>query len=392
MTYPHALQYLCYDWHQDNIKLANSDRIRQLWGCLPDDAVSTPPPFLIALPKTKQGHATALFLSSVLATANVCCAHLIEPTAAEPKPSFTQLRSHFLLDGQPIPPSALLPSCQSLAAAEQRMLRPQGEHLSGEERCTIVLTHCLSRLGCRVILWEGAPDSAAVSLLLCLLPHALGLTVVSDTDSAQLPLRFLCRGIREVVCTNCDSATYRTISDACVRAECRLSFVSIKECRRSVCRPASQVMDYRNIEGCRLSCGAPSATHAAMLATEVLLTLRRHGLAVNDDAIRQGLSQAVLPLYFAVCAIHPLLIADCIETPLDLPGCVENLRAMQQLTDGRCRLIVQPELQEALTPLLLQISLVDENTPEQDVFTLIVGSEPFLQQSLATFAPRMRRL
>ena len=379
MTYQHALAYLAE--HDAPTSLLPTDR-------LPFDA-HAPAPLVVCFSHDKQGSTAACLLRSALLEEGIGTLHVIDANDLE-------LRERYVLDGKPILPTVLCPVAQEIRDAEiktRRTLSAEGRSdassvFSLPHRTLAVLLRCMRTEGARVLLLEGERAATYLHTLCELTRTVTSVTVVSATDGGgQAALECIQPVTREVISHPAGAALFRTLSDACVKTGSRLGIIARSAHSRSNITLGAQSVSYATLTDCRLRSGSTLAAEAAVLAAEAAFALRRTGLAISNDALRQGFSKAPLPACTAPVAIHPPVVTEQAASEVELAAAMRDLELFSAALPRPRRIVLDPELQPLFAPYADFADAVCESvTDAEGVFgsTVCIGSAEFLRRAART--------
>ncbi len=349
MTYLHALQYLSAEAAREGraqVSSATYEAYRAALG-----ASETRFQYLL-FTADQRGLLCAAYCRAALLSAGIHVGEIADGSCGA-------LSDVLRIDSQPVSPSALRELCHRARAIEQKLLRAAqaqalstegGEErttpdsLDGARRCGAVLPRLFSEAGCRVILLIGRIRDPRLSHLAQASPsHTVA--VIGGSEDAPLPV--FPKGTAEVISPTCGSTRFRRITDACARAGSRLTLTATSHLQRRAATPFSQTFSYRTVRDCTLRCGAKEALREAMLATEVLLTLRRFGCEVSDTAIRDGVSSVALPTFLAPLSVRPPVIAHAVHDEDDLTVLLQALEEFDGALPRPYRFLCDPSLDAA---------------------------------------------
>ncbi len=381
MTYQHALRYLTAPHPTGAPHLPT----RTLQSLLHKDAAN---PIFVCIPHHKQTSAAAQYLRSVLLQADIGCLHLTDTQDC-------QARDAFLLNGAPIPPTVLCPNAHAVHAMElslRRAVQPSNDQATppavfpSAQRCAAVLLRCAQSHNCRVVLFEGSPNSPLLRASAELLGPISAIALVAATnDDEQITFAHL-PFVKQLISHACGPVMYRTLSDACAHNGSRLILIAKTNMHRRSISLGAQTLDYGEFKNCRLSCGSALAADAAVLAIEAILTLRRGGLTICNQAVQQGLSRTVLPHCCSLSSIQPLLLTDRAVNADELSLVFRDLAELQAALPSPRRLWLDPKLHQAFQAhVSFADELFDDRTPlstRQGTTTILIGSDAFLRHML----------
>lgn len=380
MTYQHALQYLAAT-EATNAPSLPLDALYQA----PTKSTS---PLIVCLSHDTQGSAAAHFMRSILLHAGIGTLHLTDAPEYD-------LRDRYILDGKPLSPALLCPCAHDARALEihwRRTLTAQGQAtpestFSLPHRALAVLLRCMATENVRVILIEGNESTPYLGALCDLLDRPVAITLVSSTDERGSDALACIRTVtREVISHPCGPALFRACSDACVRTGSRLGIIAKANCHRHAITIGGQTLDYGDIKDCRICSGSALAADAAILATEGVLALRRAGLVISNDAIKQGLCDTALPMCIAPVSILPLTVTAYANNALELSFVMRDLTALSDMLPRPRNVVLDTHLASAFET---HASFSDAVIYDPLSFggqaagcTVIIGSADFVQRTL----------
>lgn len=376
MTYQHALAYLAE--HRAPTGMIPIDRLPPLDG-------NTVAPLVVCFSHDKQGSTAALLLRQALLEEGVGTLHVIDADELE-------LRERYVLDGKSISPTVLCPIAQEIRDAEikaRRALNAQGQAdtssvFSLSHRALAVLVRCMRAEGTRVLLLEGERTALYLRTLCELMRTVVAITVVSATDEGgKAALECIQPVTREVISHPAGAALFRTLSDACVKTGSRLGIIARSAHSRGAVTLGSQSISYATLTDCRLRSGSTLAADAAVLAAEAAFALRRAGLAVSSDAIRQGFSKTPLPGCTTPVAIHPPVVTEQVMGELELAAAMRDLELFTASLPRPRRVVLEQILHAPFTPYADFADAVCEcMTDSEGKFgsTVCIGSAEFLHR------------
>ncbi len=389
MTYQHALRYLAASEPADAPFLP-LEELRHA----PGKGIS--PLLVVCCSHDTQGSASSLMLRSILRRAGIGTLHLIDAPEYD-------LRDRYVLNGKPITPVALCPHAQGVRTMEtalRRALVSQGRALaestfSPPHRTLAVLLRCMAEENVRVLLIEGNEGTPYLRALCDMISGLAAITLISSTDEGgRSALACIHSVTREVISHPCGPALFRACSDACVRTGSRLGTIAKTNHRRRAITLGSQALDYLDIKDCRIGSGSALAADAAVLAAEGALALRRAGLIVSNDAIRAGLSEAVLPTCIRPVSIQPLTVTACADNALELSLIMRDLDALSDMLPRPRQVVLDARLASAFEA---HASFADALTHdgiaagEQGAScTVVIGSADFVQKA-AQIRPKRQK-
>lgn len=380
MTYQHALQYLAA--HEDS-----STPHLPLEALLRLIGKSTVAPLVVCTSHDKQGSATAHLLRSVLVRADVATLHLIDAPEYD-------ARERYIIDGKPIAPTLLCAHAQDVRMQEIKLRRAVALQQPTDTEPTFPLPHralavllrCLDTAHPHVILLEGGSETPYLRALCEMIARPTVITLVSATDERAVgALACILDVTREVISHPLGPALFRACSDACVRTASRLSIIAKTAHQRHSVTLGGQTLDYNAIKDCRLCSGSALSADAAVLAAEAAYALRRAGLAISNEAIKAGLSQAVLPTCTLPVSIHPLTVTEYANTPTELAYAMRDLNALSDMLPHPRRVLLDAHLASAFEPYApfadtITYDAISDNEPDKGC-AVVIGSADFIRQA-----------
>lgn len=376
MTYQHALAYLAE--RSTKASLLPTDRLPT-----PDRTAS---PLVVCFSHDKQGSAAAQLLRAALTEEGIGVLHVIDADELA-------LRERYLLGGKPILPTLLCPAAHEMREKEiklRRALSAQGQAdttsiFSPAHRALTVLLRCMQSEGARVLLLEGEQAADDLRTLCELLHTVTAITLVSTTDEGGQSALGCIQGVtREVISHPAGAALFRTLSDACSKTGSRLGIIARSAHSRCDVTLGSQSISYATLTDCRLRSGSTLAADAAVLAAEGLFALRRAGLAISNDAIRQGFAKATLTSCTTPVAIHPPVVAELVTNKGELVLVMHDLELFSALLPRPRRVVLEASLQPFFAPYAAFADVICADMADDDAgfgCTVCIGSAEFLRHA-----------
>lgn len=120
---------------------------------------------------------------------------------------------------------------------------------------------------------------------------------------------YIINGITEVISAPQDSETYKIISSACAKVNCRLSVPTRSLLDISRMTLGGSEFVYRN-ESYRLGVCGRFQIHNATTVIEVVRSLKRRGMDIPLEAVKKGLESLSIHSKFEVISVLPTIIVD----------------------------------------------------------------------------------
>jgi hypothetical protein len=318
MIYRHALRYF-HDPDRSPREHLAPQELRELIGALP-----SPLPLLIRFSTDAQACVSAELTRAVLGCAGIRCLHLLDDEQCD-------ARERLLLDGKALPPPLLCALTQTVRDREIILRRHPdtvGEEFPFAERRAAMLLRLASEQGISVILMQSDDTHFCDALLS--FAHLPSLTVASATDKGgRAAAASITRSTEEVITHALGAEVIRTLSDACAKCGSRLTVLPRASIRRHSITPASQVLDCHALTDVHLPSGAAGVADAAALVLQLSLSLRRRGLPISEQHIRQGLTLTVPSLCFTPISIQPLVLLQRAQTPTEWEFALRELTSLE---------------------------------------------------------------
>lgn len=368
MTYQHALRYITQPTISSNETIELTSLTKEL-------STHEASPIAVCFSNDKIGQAAAALLESILCKSGVRHLRWSDVSTAPTK-------QRFALDGTPLSPPLLSEIAGNIQQKERAARALPSDCLSQNDRCAAVLAEYAKACGAAVLLLQSDTNMAHTRQFGLLFSQLQAITVVSQTR--QVPASATMSSTREVISLPCGSAMFRRISDACVASGSRLSLTQGADCHVFEQTIGARTIQYRALPPCRIFSASSCATDALFLALECVLSLRRMGISISDQAIAQGPAEASLPFCCSVLSIHPLILADQAQSQQELLHVWEDLSSkLAQLPEPR-GLWLDPDLARDSSAVGIPVQeIYDAKTPlasSQMATSLIVGSPLFIEK------------
>ena len=120
---------------------------------------------------------------------------------------------------------------------------------------------------------------------------------------------YIVNGITEVISAPQDSETYKIISSACAKVNCRLSVPTRSLLEISRMTLGGSEFTYRD-ESYRLGVCGRFQIHNATTVIEVVRSLNRRGISIPTEAVKKGLESLSIHSKFEAISILPTVIVD----------------------------------------------------------------------------------
>ena len=135
-------------------------------------------------------------------------------------------------------------------------------------------------------------------------------TIPEENTKETLRIRsYIVNGISEVISAPQDSETYKIISSACAKVNCRLSVPTRSMLEITKLNLGGSEFIYRE-EKYRLGLCGRFQIHNATTVIETVRSLNRSGMNISYDAVRKGLSSISINSKFEAISVLPTIIVD----------------------------------------------------------------------------------
>lgn len=367
MTYQNALRYMTQPILNDG-HLMDLSRIAPLVG--KSELALT----VFSFSNDKIGDATASFLESILTAANIPTLRWIDDSRIEPKKRFS-------MNAKPLAPPRVADAGAEIQAFERSLRTSEEEILSSSDRCTAVLAQYVKTCDARVVLLQTDLHVSHVCRFALFFPRLQGVCILSGNRTLS-PSAADAR-TREIISPPCGPTMFHLISDACAKGGSRLTITPNPQGQVGEQTLGAQTIQYRALPACRIFSCAPSMSQALSLTLECVLSLRRMGLNVPNEAVLSGASRASIPLSCSVVSIRPLIVADRARNMDELDLTLEDLASNLSLIPQPRRLFLDPTLKTDASPLPAFCDewgdAAQERETEQAGTFLVVGSDEFIE-------------
>lgn len=367
MTYQHALRYMTQTSSNEGHKIDLST-LASLVG--KSDLALT----VFSFSNDKIGDAAASFLESILTMANIPTLRWIDDSHTEPKNRFT-------MNAKPLAPPPVANAGAEIQTLE-RSLRTSGKDaLSSSDRCTAVLAQYAKAFDAHVVLLQTDPHVSHVGRFSLFFPRLQGVSILSG--NRVLSPSAVDTRTREIISPPCGPTMFHLISDACAKSGSRLTITPKPKGQAGEQALGAQTIQYRALPACRIFSCAPSMSQALSLALECVLSLRRTGIKIPDEAISSGASRASIPLSCSVVSIRPLIVGDRARDTDELGLTLEDLASKCSQMPQPRRLFLDPTLKTDSLSLPAFCDEWGDTKEELDAEAggtfLVVGSDEFIK-------------
>ena len=153
---------------------------------------------------------------------------------------------------------------------------------------------------------------------------------------------YLTSGIEEVISSPQDSESYKIISSACARINCRLSVPTRSMLEVSRLSLGGSEFSYRG-ESYKLSIPGRFQIHNAITVIEAVRTLARQGKSIPYEAIYRGLSEVTEPAKFEAISVCPTIIIDSTHKTEAVPTMCDTLADFKDQIGKKLKLCIVPD-------------------------------------------------
>lgn len=293
-------------------------------------------------------------LSSILTESGLRVGSLIMPASGEPE-------SNVLVCGKQISMNDMLKYVSLIAStvtslkSEIESADPESEIpesvLSGKisiaptqnELIFLVALLAFRDAECNICLIECDHNGADPTKLLAP-PFAAvicGTIPEENTKETHRIRSYLQSGISELVSAPQNGDTYKIISSACARINCRLSIPTKFDVVRLSLNSSEFV--YRGERYTLGLCGR-FQIHNATTVIETVRMLNRSGANISQDAIRRGLASVSIRAKFETISVLPTIIADSTHKTEAVATMCNTLRDFKEQTGNKLRLCIQHDI------------------------------------------------
>lgn len=179
---------------------------------------------------------------------------------------------------------------------------------------------------------------------------------------------YLQRGISEVVSAPQNGETYKIISAACARINCRLSVPTRSQLEITRLSLGGSEFSYRGEKYSLGLCGR-FQIHNATTVIETVRMLERAGYKTDASAIRRALSSVSVRSKFETLSIFPTIIADSTHKSEAVDTMCDTLVDFRQQTGNKLCLCISPDKE------LMAQYVKSLNTHGYDLKEIIVATD-----------------
>ena len=267
-------------------------------------------------------------LSSVLHESGLCVGSLLMPARSEP-------RQNIFIGKEPIPMDSIVKyvtlisnTVNELRTELASLLESNADTsnsifpasiLSGKTSITptknelifLVALLAFKDAGCDICLIECDHNGVDPTKILTP-PHTTVIcgTIPEENTKETLRIRsYIVNGISEVISAPQDSETYKIISSACAKVNCRLSVPTRSMLEVTRLSLGGSEFIYRN-EKYKLGLCGRFQIHNATTVIEVIRSLNRSGMKIPYEAVCTGLASLSINSKFEAISILPTIIVD----------------------------------------------------------------------------------
>ena len=153
---------------------------------------------------------------------------------------------------------------------------------------------------------------------------------------------YLQKGITEVVSAPQNGETYKIISSACARINCRLSVPTRSQLEIKRLSLGSSEFSYKGEDYSLGLCGR-FQIHNATTVLETVKMLERSGFKISEAAIKRALSSVSVRAKFETLSVFPTIIADSTHKSEAVETMCETLVDFKAQTGESLTLCISPE-------------------------------------------------
>ena len=198
--------------------------------------------------------------------------------------------------------------------------------------------------GCNICLIEGDHNGVDPTKLLAPPRTAVicGTIPEENTKETYRIRSYLTNGIEEVISSPQDSESYKIISSACARINCRLSVPTRFMLEITRLSLGGSEFLYRG-EKYKLSVCGRFQIHNAITVIEAVRSLNRQGKSISHDAVCRGLCAICEPAKFETISVSPTIIIDSTHKAEAVPTMCDTLSDFKGQIGAKLKLCIHPD-------------------------------------------------
>lgn len=296
-------------------------------------------------------------LASILCESGMCVGSLLMPTHDDPRENIIINKAPLSIESTvkyvSLIASAVNTLSDKIAAAEGTADSSIPEsfisgkvsiHPTKNEIIFLIALLAFRDAECDICLIEGDHNGVDPTKLLAP-PNTVvicGTIPEENTKETHRIRSYLSSGISEVISAPQDSETYKIISSACARINCRLSVPMRSMLEVSRLSLGGSEFLYRG-EKYKLSLCGRFQIQNAITVIEVVESLNRTGKSIPLEAVCRGLEKLSAPTKFETVSVSPTIIIDSTHKTEAVPTMCDTLGDFKEQIGSKIALCICPD-------------------------------------------------